>query len=188
MSYKNPTIPILSVKGIDAKIQLIQEKMSFAWLENAYGIADKLVDKDEKVIPGVYESDTIDPIILTPSDLHSAFCFWVAGDSEIEDEPGMITPIHTYPVSCIFYIDVKRVATDYKITGSKIREDIHNFFRTLHFNGQLTSTGSTEDYAEIYAEFDVEDIDSMWTEYPKWAIRVNFDLSFRYSCYTTNEY
>lgn len=187
MSYKNPIIPGTTLKGIDAKIALINAKMSFTWLEKVFGIADRMVDKDERVFPGVFEGDRVDPIDLSPSDLYSAFCFWVKGDADVENEIGIISPVVSYPVGCIFYVDLKQVGVSYKSTMTKIREDIHNFFNTLYFPGQLAYIGTTEEnLADIYEGFTVDEIDNIYKEYPKWAYRVNFDLSFRDDCYTTN--
>jgi hypothetical protein len=188
MSYKNPIIPSLTLKGVDDYIQAIQEDISFSWLSKSYGLADTLTN-DEESYPAVFESNRVDPIILWPSDLHKAFCFWVKdAETEMEPEYGVLAPIIKYKVGCIFYVDIKRVSSDsYKETKTKLREDIHNYFNTL--TSRLVFAGTVEDDMEaIYEGFTIENVDKIYKEYPKWAYRINFELAIRDSCYSLNTY
>ena len=203
MSYKTPTIPSLTLKGIDKKIQDIQEKMSgLTWLDKSFGLADRFVKQKkeaEYIYPGVFESNTIDPIDVMPSDIYPSMSFWVKTPSgmieETEDFPPK-NPVMTYKVSCIFYIDIRRIdnTLTWKETKSKLREDILYFFATVQFNGRLTRTAIIDDdITLVYAGFSLEQIDNIYKEYPKWTCRVDFELSYYEhrtpdECYVANTY
>ncbi len=189
MSYKDPIIPTMpALKGIDLKIEDIRTQMTFSWLDKAFGLADRVV-KGGEVIPAVFEGNKVDYLSMMPSDIYKSFCFWVKGDESAIGQPYVNrNPIHTYPVSCIFYMDIRRIdnVLTYKETKSKVREDIFDFFNNLHLDGRLTYVGTIEDnMALIYDGFVFDD---KWKMYPKWAIRINFELSFRDGCYSTNTY
>lgn len=191
MSYKDPLKPTMSaLKGIDKKIEDIKDQMSFSWLTEAFGLADRVI-VDEAIVPACFEGNRVDPISMMPSDLYKAFCFWVKNPevTEVQSEYPNRFPIHTYAVGCIFYMDIRRIdnTLTYKETKSKIREDIYDFFNNVHFAGKLTYVGAVEDdLSLIYDGF--SEIDGRWKQYPKWAIRINFLLSFRDECYSTNTY
>jgi hypothetical protein len=191
MSYKNPITPSLtSLKGVDKKIEDIRTQMSFTWLEEVFGLADR-VRHNDGFIPVCFEGNRVDPISMLPSDIHKAYCFWIkepSATAETGNNYPNRNPILTYNVSCIFYLDIRRIdnTLTYKETKSKIREDIFNFFNNVHLAGELTYTGCVEDDMDaIFADYT---IDETYKMYPKWAIRLNFELSFRDGCYTTNTY
>ena len=196
MSYKKPTIPSLTLKGLDKKIQEIQVLLEdLSWLDKSFGLADRIVElKDNApyIYPATFETNIIDPVPLMPSDTWGAYCFWTSGDSEfdynIEFPPK--NPVITVPVSCIFYVDIRGIdsATNYKETKSKIKEDIFNFFNTMQVN-RLVSTGFIEDdITRVFAGFTIDQVDNKFKIYPRWACRMDFNLSYRDGCYTTNTY
>jgi hypothetical protein len=199
MSYKTPVIPTLTLKGLDSKIQTIQTKLAsdLSWLSKSFGLADRIVElKNDKpyVYPAVFESNTIDPISLMPSDAYSAFCFWTkTGDSVINPNDNFApkNPIIRQNVSCIFYMDIHRIDTvfAYKGTKSKITEDIFNFFNKVNVSGQLVAKKFTEDdITKVYEGFSLEQLDNKFKMYPRWACRMDFELSYRDSCYVNNTY
>lgn len=191
MSYKNPITPSLtSLKGVDKKIEDIKAQMSFTWLDKAFGLAD-IIRQGETVIPACFEGNRIDPISMLPSDLYKSYCFWVrepAAEAETENNYPNRFPVFNYNVGCIFYMDIRRIdnTLTYKETKSKVREDIFNFFNNLHFAGQLAYVGLVED--DMEAIFEGYTVEETYRTYPRWAIRINFVLSFRDNCYTTNSY
>ena len=183
MSYKNPVIPTFTnLRGIDREIESIKNAMSFSWLGKAFGLADR-VRVGDKLYPACFEGNRVDPISMMPSDLYKSFCFWVKdADAEIDGrEYPFRSPVYNYQVSCIFYMDIRRInsSLSYKLLKSRIREDIFDFFNNL--SGRLEYVGSVEDdFESIYNGYEV---DQEWMMYPKWAIRLNFELSFREECY-----
>lgn len=191
MSVKTPLNPTLTLKGIDLKVQDIRP--SFSWLEKSFGLADRIVEKEGYTYPAVFESNQIDPISMMPCDAWKSFCFWVKDnkasvDNNIDFPPR--NPIVTYKVACIFYMDIKRIDTGiYKETKTQIREDIFNYFNKVKLAGQLVLTEVVEDdLTKIYEGFSLEQVDNKFKMYPKWAIRFNFELSYRDTCYSTNTY
>jgi hypothetical protein len=84
MSLKTPIIPTLTLKGLEAKIQIIRLKMSGgAWLDKSFGLADRIVEMREDkpyIYPAVFESNVKDPIPMMPSDIYKSFSFWVRFD------------------------------------------------------------------------------------------------------------
>lgn len=203
MSYKNPTIPSLTLKGIDLKIQDIQEQMSdsLSWLDKAFGLADRFVkEKDgDYIFPGVFVSNKVDPLDMMPSDLYPAMSFWTKeplGAIDNLDEWPVNNALMTYAVSCIFYMDIRQIdnTMTWKETKSKLREDILYFFANVQFKGKLVRTGIVDDdITLVYDGFSLNQIDNEWKEFPKWACRVNFELSFYEhrdpdECYTANTY
>lgn len=190
MSYKNPIIPSLTLKGIDKRIQDIQEQMDITWLEKSFGLSDKITEiKDDKpyTYPVVFESNMIDPITLMPSDAWSSFCFWTRGDGSFDDQEQSPpkNPLIKFPVSCIFYMDIKKIATgSYKEIKSQCIEDIFHFFNTVKVSGILTPKAFIDsDLAEIYKGYSIDQTLEVFKMYPKWGCRLDFDLTFRDACY-----
>jgi hypothetical protein len=196
VSYKSPILPVLTLKGLDSKVQDIQILMhtSLSWLDKSFGLADRIVEmRDEKsyIFPATFESNTKDPIPLTPSDAWNSFSFWVkSGDTEF-DKINPQDPLITCPVSCIFYLDIHKIdpSASYKETKSKLIEDIFHFFNTVHFNGILTAKKFIEDdLTEVYKGFTIDQLDNKFKMYPKWTCRMDFELSYRDDCYSLNTY
>jgi hypothetical protein len=199
MSYNSPIIPVLTLKGVDAKIQEVQIKLDagLSWVVKCFGLADRIVEtRNDKpyIFPAVFESNVKDPINLMPSDAWNSYCFWIKHpESKIEDVGDSVAKmlIKTYEVSCIFYLDISKIdnVLTYKETKSKFIEDIFNFFDTVHLSSQLVPTKFIEDdITEIFKGFTIDQVDNKWKMYPKWACRIDFDLSFRDGCYSTNTY
>ena len=197
MSYKTPIKPSLSLKGIDERIQQMQTAMDMSWLSQAFGLAERYVTSNNGtpfIFPACSEGNKIDPISMMPSDTYEAFCFWVkepvAGIESLIEYPNR-NPLKTYSISCIFYMDLRRVDTAevFKVTQCKVREDIYNFFNNVNVDGKLVYTGSVEDdITQIYKDYSIEQIDNVKKAFPRWAIRLNFDLLIRDDCYSLNSY
>ena len=182
MSYKNPVIPTISnLRGVDREIESIKNAMSFTWLGKAFGLADR-VSVGDQVYPACFEGNRMDPVSMMPSDLYKSFCFWVKEPQAAITgrEYPFRSPIYNYRVSCIFYMDIRRLSTlPYKLIKSRIREDIFDFFNNL--SGRLEYIDSIED--EFDRIYDGYEVDQAFMMFPKWAIRLNFILSFREECY-----
>jgi len=195
MSYSTPIASITGLKGIDKKLQDIASHMTeLTWLSYAFGLANRDVsfrDGKEFVIPTCYQDiNSKDALSVMPSDLYPAFSFWTKEpEAEFDENSARIM----YQVSCIFFCDLKHIAptNNYKLTKSKIREDILRFFR-VHENagfGQLTITSLIDDdIAQIYKGFTLSQLDNKYRMLPKYAIRVNFDFSFLHECEAYNSY
>ena len=196
MSYKNPQIPTLTLKGLDAKIQVIQGQLDtgLSWLSKSFGLADRIVeerDGNPYIFPASFESNTKDPIPLTPSDAWDSFCFWIKdGDTKFDEKTNPMDPLMTCPMSCIFYIDIHKISTgSYKETKSKLIEDIIHLFNNVKLGGTLVPTKFIEDdITEVFKGFTIDQLDNKFKMYPKWTCRMNFDLSYRNDCYVTNTY
>jgi len=199
MSYKQPLIPNLTLKGIDLKIQDIQVKMdaSLSWVAKCFGLADRIVEwRDEKeyIYPATFEANTKDPISMMPGDAWNSFAFWVkTGQATIVNNTDFPPkyPMMKYEVSCIFFVDIRRIdnVLTYKETKSKLTEDIFHFFTNLNFAGKLVPTRFIDDdITKIYDGFTIEQVDNRFKMYPKWACRMDFDLFYRDGCYSTNTY
>lgn len=195
MSSKTPTTSIAGLKGIDKRLQDVASHMGdLTWLSYAFGLANRDVsykDGKEFIFPSAYQDiNAKDPISMMPSDLYAAFSFWTKEpESEFDENASRMM----YQVSCIFFCDLRKIAptNNFKLTKSKIREDILRFFRT-HENagfGQLTITSLIDDdITGVYKGFTLSQIDNKYRMLPKYAIRVNFDFSFLHECETYNTY
>jgi hypothetical protein len=199
MSYKNPVIPNLTLKGIDKKIQDLQLLIdsSLTWVEKSFGLADRIVEtKDERdfIYPAAFETNVKDSIPLLPGDAWSAYSFWVkTGTVTISNDTNFPPrrPILKYEVSCIFYVDIRRISptAQYKESKSKLTEDIFHFFNDVKFAGQLVATKFIDDdITKVFDGFTLDQIDNRFKMYPKWACRMDFELYFKDDCYTTNTY
>lgn len=193
MSYKTPTIPTLTLKGIDKKIQEIQILMDadLSWVTKCFGLADRIVEwkEGEYVYPAVFESNTIDPVPMLPGDAWNAFSFWTkTGTAEFESNIDFApkNPIVTYEVSCIFYADIRRIYPNdpYKESKSRLTEDIFNFFNKVKVKGRLIPIRFIDDdITKVWSGFTLDQVDNRFKMYPKWACRMDFELSFRDDCY-----
>lgn len=193
MSYKTPVVANLNVKGIDKKLQDISSHMSaLSWLTYAFGLSDRMVelrDNTDYIFPACYISNTKDPMDVMPSDNYKAFCFWTKdgeGTFDYEKGPARIY----YNVSCIFYVNLERVdpLANYKEVKTKVRQDIMTFFRREINKGigvlRIQSI-IDDDITEVYEGFSMEQIDNKFKMLPKYACRVNLELSFIPECYAT---
>lgn len=190
MSYKTPVVANLTLKGIDKKLQDISSHMSaLSWLTYAFGLADRMVelrDNADKIFPACYISNTKDPMDVMPSDNYKAFCFWTKdgeGTFDYDKGPARIY----YNVSCIFYVNLERVdhAANYKEVKTKVRQDIMTFFnREVNKGIGVLRMKSIidDDITEVYEGFSMEQIDNKFKMLPKYACRVNLELSFIPEC------
>src|SRR5512133_2846219 len=201
MSYAVPINPTsLTLKGLDSRIQSLQTELAtdLSWLEKSFGLADRIVEtREEKeyIYPAVFESNVADPIQMFPSDSWKSFCFWTKKEiskmNDTSEEPGRRNPVLTYDVSCIFYMDIRRIdnSLTYKETKSKITEDIFHFFDHAKYKGILQMTQFIEDdITKIWDGYSIDQVDNRFKIYPKWACRLDFQMQFRYGCYSTNTY
>jgi hypothetical protein len=159
-------------------------------------LAERIVEiRDEKdyIFPAVFESNNIDPVPVMPCDLWDSFAFWTKTGTAnfiLNDAPNK-NPVIRYDVSCIFYVDMRKISplTSYKETRAKLTEDIFHFFNTVKFKGQLKQIRFIDDdITKVYDGFSIEQIDNRFRIYPKWACRIDLELYFRDSCYVTNNY
>lgn len=197
MSYKTPIIPDLTLKGLDKKIQDIQVLLEgLSWLTKSFGLSDRIVelrDDTPYVYPAVFEANKVDPISVMPSDTWASYCFWTSGDTsfDLNIKTPPKNPLIRTNISCIFYIDIKRIdnTSSYKETKTKLREDIFHFFNTVKVSGLLEHTDFIEDdITRVFNGFSIDDVDNRFKMYPKWACRMDFDITYRDDCYTTNAY
>jgi hypothetical protein len=199
MSIRTPVIPTLILKGLEAKIQIIQLNMvsGLSWLSKSFGLADRIVEmKDSKpfIFPAAFESNVKSPISMLPCDVWSSFAFWIKNSEakfDFDDNFPPKNPLLIYDVSCIFYMDIHKIdnTMTYKETKSKLIEDIFHFFNTLQFPGMLIAKKFIEDdITKVYEGFTLDQFDNRFKMYPKWACRLDFELSFRDSCYSGNNY
>jgi hypothetical protein len=200
MSYKNPAVASLTLKGIDNKIQSLASHMpstatgGISWLSNSFGLSERHVefrDGKEFVYPAVFQDiNSKDPHSCMPNDLPDAFSFWIKEDMKISDN----NPARSYyKIACIFYMDLRQIApTDnFKTTKTKVRMDILEFFRTHRYSGLgvMTPTSITDDdITKIYNGYSVIQLDNLVRQLPKYAIRFNFDFAFINDCGGTNSY
>ena len=190
MSYKTPKVANLTLKGIDKKLQDISSHMSaLTWLTYAFGLADRMVetrDNNDYIFPACYINNTKDPIDVMPSDNYKAFCFWTKdseGTFDYDKGPARIY----YEVSCIFYVNLERVdaTANFKETKTKIRQDIMTFFnREVNKGIGVLRMNSIvdDDITEVYEGFSMEQLDNKFKMLPKYALRVDFELSFIQEC------
>jgi hypothetical protein len=199
MSYKTPIVASLTLKGIDSKIQSIASHMpstatgGLSWLTHAFGLADRMVefrDGKEFVYPAVFQDiNSKDQHSCMPNDIPDAFCFWVKEDMKISNN----NPARSYyKISCIFFMDLRQIdpLTNFKITKTKIRQDILEFFRVHHYSGfgVITPAGIIDDdITQVYKGFSVNQLDNIVRQLPKYALRFNFDFAFINEC-STNIY
>jgi hypothetical protein len=175
----------VAYKGIDKIIEKLAAEISFSWLEKTYGLADRIVEmQGEKpyIFPGVYE-DAFEAISMMPSDVKS-FCFFLKGsEAKFEEfEYGQL-PLVTWPVSCIFYMDISAVGGYYKETRSNITDDIFKFFNTTHAGAIITPLKFIEDdITKVYDGFTLTDLDNKWKIVPKWCCRMDVEIAYRYPC------
>ena len=197
MSLNEPIIPSMTLKGLNAKIQTIQGKLEdLTWLDKSFGLADRIVEMREDkpyVFPAIFESPVHDPISMMPCDLWGTFCFWVrSGDATFEYNDNFNKdPLIKHQVSCIFYGDINKIetSTSYPETKSKLIEDIFHFFNTVQFSGVLLAKRFVEDdITKVYEGFTLDQLDNKFKMYPKWSCRMDFELTLRDPCYTTNTY
>jgi len=199
MSYKTPTISTLTLRGVDKKIQDIQSLVTstLTWVTKSFGLADRIVEQraeKDYIFPAAFEANKIDPINLLPGDAWNAYCFWVktgTASFDLNTNFPPKNPIITYNVSCIFYVDIRRInnTLTYKETKSKLTEDIFNFFNKVKFKGELVQTRFIDDdITRVFDGFSLDQIDNLYKMYPKWACRMDFEMSFRDDCYVTNTY
>ena len=200
MSYKVPiNSSTLTLKGVDDRIQSIQALMtsSLSWLNKSFGLSDrivKMVNDKPYIFPATFESNVKDPIPLMPGDVWGAYCFWIKdGEAkfELKDNFPPRVAMTVYNVSCLFYMDIKKIDNvhTYKETKSKLIEDIFHFFENVHINGQLVPLKFIEDdITEVFKGFTIDQIDNKWKMYPKWACRMDFELTLWGDCYSTNSY
>jgi len=195
MSYKNPVIALLpDLKGLDNKIQDISQDMqnSLLWLSQCFGLADRAVefrDGKEYIYPACYnDKNYIDPQTMMPNDTISAFCFWV---KEADLRLSNNNPVRNYyKISCIFYMDLRRLAPydNYKSIKTQIRQDIMDFFRTHIYGGYgvlVPVRIIDDDLTQVYKGFSVSQLDNVWRQLPKYALRYDFDFAFLMSCPNT---
>lgn len=193
MSYNTPIETTTAYRGIEKKLQDIAAaiKPHLSWLEYSFGLADRFVETREKkeyIFPAVYQDiNSKDPLSVMPSDLHKAFSFWVKGpEGKFDvDNPA----IAHYGISVIFYCDLKKIApTDqYRLTRTKIRQDILQAFREHHHGFGVIQLKQIieDDLTKIYDGFSVEQVDNKYKMLPKYAIRLDFDYSFIIECQTS---
>lgn len=190
MSYKSPVETITEWKDLDYKLQELSAdiKSKLTWLSYAFGLADRTVEtRDEKpyIFPTIYQdSNARDPISLMPSDLYHAFGFWVAGD--------WTRPEYNFSriwteVSFILFCDLRNIApnTNYKLTKTKIRQDIIEAFRQNQYAGYgvlIHKELIDDDITRVYDGFTVEQIDNKYKMLPKYALRLTFDFGFLLNC------
>jgi hypothetical protein len=188
VSYNNPIIPVLTLKGIDKKIQDIQIQMNagIEWLDKSFGLSDKITEmRDDKPFthPVAFESNMIDPVSLMPSDIFDAFSFWTRGDGEFEDADSFPpkNPLIKFPVSCIFYVNIKKISSgSYKEVKSQCIDDIFHFFNTVRFSGKLMAKKFVDsDLSEVYKGYTIDKPLEIYMMYPKWGCRIDFELLYR---------
>jgi hypothetical protein len=200
MSYKTPIVASLTLKGIDSKIQSIASHMpstatgGLSWLTHAFGLADRMVefrDGKEFVYPAVFQDiNSKDQHSCMPNDIPDAFCFWVKEDGKFSKN----NPIRTYyNISCIFFMDLRQIAptANFKETKTKVRQDIIEFFRVHHYGGfgVINPVKITDDdLTQVYKGFTVSQLENIYRQLPKYAIRFDFEFSFLMECPVTNTY
>ena len=192
MSYESPNIATYTLKGIDSRIQTIQRAMaSLSWLEYSFGLAERIVElKDEKeyVYPAAYESGSLDPLSMMPTDAWDSFSFWTKSEESKFEKTENTQPMLSlmkYNVSCIFYMDFNDIATgrSYKEVKAEVIEEIFDFFSNVKLSGQLIPLRFVEDdITKVYEGFTIEQVDNLVKMYPKWACRMDFELNFWGEC------
>jgi hypothetical protein len=197
MSYKTPKETTTAFKDLELKLQDISAgiKSKLTWLSYAFGLADRIVetvDGKPYVYPAIYQdSNARESISLMPSDLYHASCFWV-WDGELR------LPEYNFKrawvnVSCIFYVDLRNIApnSNYKLTKTKIRQDILEAFRQNQFAGYgvlLHDSIVEDDITAVYDGFSLDQVDNKFKMYPKYAMRFNFEFGFLTECSSFNTY
>lgn len=180
----------MAYKGLDSVIETLKGKLSFSWLDRSYGLADRITElRGDKpfIFPACYSTTDGDPVSMLPRDDYS-YAFWVRnGEAKfINPEIGQL-PVITYPVSLIFYMELNY--TGKKEARSKVTEDIFNWIYTVRGGCILSPVKFIEDdITKVFDGFSFEELDNKWKIFPKWCCRVDFDLTFRFSCYSTNLY
>jgi hypothetical protein len=201
MSYKTPSTTSLVLQDLDNKLQSLALHMpstaigGLSWLQYAFGLSDRLVefrDGKEFVFPAIFQSlNSQDPYSLMPSDISDAYSFWVK-DPEAnfsKNNPAR----YYYEISCIFYMDLRQIAptTNFKTTKTKIRQDIIEFFRVHQYAGFGVINPLRiidDDIVQVYKGFSVNQLDNIFKQLPKYAIRFDFEFSFLKVCPVNNTY
>lgn len=200
MSYKTPIAATLSVQGIDKKVQDIAGHMpssvtgGLSWLSYSFGLADRIVefrDGKEFIYPGIFQDiNSKDPHSCMPNDIPDAFCFWVKEDGKFSKN----NPARAYyNISCIFFMDLRAInpSTNYKETKTKVRQDIIEFFRVHHYGGFGVINPVKiidDDLTQVYKGFSVIQLDNIYRQLPKYAIRFDFEFAFLLDCPVNNVY
>ena len=196
MSYRTPTISSLTgLAGIDKRLEDMSKLMpssvtgGLSWLTYAFGCSDRIVeirDSKEFIFPACYQDlNSKDPISMMPNDNWQSFCFWTSnsGTKYMNKIPGR----EYYNISCIFYMDLRRIApTDnLKSTKTKIMDDIIDWFRkhAYAWNGvAILQTYIDDDITEVYKGFTVKELDNKLVQVPKYASKITFDFSNVIDC------
>jgi hypothetical protein len=188
---KNPQInTFTNLRGVDGQLQLIQNQMSFSWLDNAFGCAEIIAD-EEGAYPVFFNTNESDPQDLRPNDQWVDYCFWTYGSpGEVSYSEGMDMMVMrkgktyvTYQVACIFYMKLPTTA-NYKVTKTQRRQEIWEFFDTLTgYAGIITPTSIVDhDIKSVFEGFELGRLDHRWFMLPYYGIRINANLTFRNYC------
>jgi len=125
-----------------------------------------------------------------PNDIPDAFCFWVKEDVKYSKN----NPARTYcNISCIFFMDLRQIAPthNFAVTKTKVKQDIVEFFRVHHYAGfgvinPLKITD--DDLTQVYKGFTVSQLDNIYRQLPKYALRFDFEFAFLNECPVSNTY
>ena len=193
---KCPRIPTFTLKGIDAKIQLLQVSIgtSLTWLEYSFGKAEpytREVDGKIETYPVVFVDNTTDPQDVRPDDAYKAMAFWTVEDPGIidYDNQDIYAAIKSgrwsYNVSLIVWANLKRLDdSPYNETKSQFREDILDALQRKLYGTDVQFTTVEifdQDVDRIFAGFDLLNAENV-IKGEFIAFRVSGVLTFKSSC------
>lgn len=187
MSYKNPSIPIITNPvGIDAVIQNIQLSLSsgLIWLEKSFGRAWTHVEKqpDGKTIklPKCY-SGTGEYINVLPNDNLKAQSFIAVRDKEKTD--GHINSsslgIHKKrDISLYIWGNLKKINVNKTyIFTEELKREVEKILIGLEYIQSLN--GYYDERAEVvFVDYTLNDVDTQYLMHPYFAMRFDITVSY----------
>ena len=197
---KCPRVPTFTLKGIDAKIQLLQVSIgtTLDWLTYSFGRSYPYTKEVNGVIetyPVVFVDNTTDPIDVRPDDNHIALAFWTVADpGRIEyDNQDIYAAVKSgrweYDVSLIVWVNLNRLdSSPYNETKSQLRQDIVDALQKQLYgvDVQFTVVEIFENNIEqVYEGYNLQD-NSMKGKFV--AFRVAGILTFKSECPVSNTY
>ncbi len=197
-----PRIPTFTLKGIDAKIQILQTTLGeeLPWLQYSFGKAErheKEVDGETIVFPTAFIDNTSDPIDLRPNDNYISYAFWdVIDPGDLiypEDEQYSVVKYADweYDVALIIWADVDRIDSGNKNeTKAKMRQDIIDVFETkLIGKNVMFQSGEIFDrnVDQIFLGYNLENKEGL-IKWPFVGFRVNAVIRFNRECPVDNSY
>lgn len=176
---KTPHLFDVSVEPIQ---MLIGQNLT--WMDNVYGIVEKLTDKKGKkshTLPNIFFGDRYTQLL--PCRELGNFCFFSLNDPQVVDSKK--TNLVTSPYSLIFWYNIEELKKEYPEWDKfNINERILSLLSQSHLNGvKYTIDNVYGDPSNIFKGFDYDFTDNQSLMYPYAGLRIDGKLRATLSCY-----